>query len=354
MATLLSSLETQARRHLLEPAALASPGSITVTPQGTSGAATWTYKLVAINATGTTEAGAASSTATGNATLDGTNYNRLTWTAVANATGYWIYRTASGGSPATTGRIVVLGAVTTYDDQGAAGDSATAPTTNTSGLESPTWSSAELVDLFNKCKNDLWGAIIDLNQEHWLTVDTTLVSISANGTTMSGVPTDVFRVHLIEPADTTDAGTRASVLFVPRDYNSQEFIYARTLGAQDPSQPNVYYYAITSQGAPVGAPTIHIAPPPSSAFAAGSLRFVYVPIQTALTAASDNPIPGESDQAMIAYCVAFARAKEREDRSPDPNWLAIYATEKQAILTRLTPRQSQEPEVVSAFWEDLW
>src|SRR3990167_489147 len=117
MATLISSIETQARRHLLEPATLATPGSITVTPQWTSGATTWTYKLVAINATGTTEAGAASSTATGNATLDGTNYNRLTWTAVTGASGYWIYRTAAGGTPSTTGRIVVLGAVTTYDDQ---------------------------------------------------------------------------------------------------------------------------------------------------------------------------------------------------------------------------------------------
>ena len=87
MSTLLSAIETQVRRHLLEPATLATPGSITVTPQGTSGAATWTYVLVAINATGTTEAGAASSTTTGNATLNGTNYNRLTWTAVTNATG---------------------------------------------------------------------------------------------------------------------------------------------------------------------------------------------------------------------------------------------------------------------------
>src|SRR3990167_5032716 len=168
MATLFSAIETQVRRHLLEQAALATPGSITVTPQGTAGATTWTYKLVAINASGTTEAGAASSTTTGNATLDGTNYNRLTWTAVSNATGYWIYRTAVGTSPTTTGRIVVLGAVTTYDDQGAAGDSATAPTTNTTGLNSPFWSSAELIDIMNQGIKDLWRDIVDLKQEHYL------------------------------------------------------------------------------------------------------------------------------------------------------------------------------------------
>jgi hypothetical protein len=82
-----------------------------------------------------------------------------------------------------------------------------------------------------------------------------------------------------------------------------------------------------------------------------------IPIQADVTSSGNNPIPGESDQALIAYIVAFARAKEREDRSPDPNWIAVYANEKQSILTRLTPRQSQEPDVVEALWGEwgnLW
>jgi hypothetical protein len=82
-----------------------------------------------------------------------------------------------------------------------------------------------------------------------------------------------------------------------------------------------------------------------------SLRFVYVPILAAVAAAGSNPIPGESDNALIAWCIAYARAKEREDRSPDPNWLAVYSTEKTNLLVRLTPRQTQEPEVVEDFFE---
>jgi len=354
VATLLSALETQARRHLLEPAALATPGSITVTPLGTTGAATWTYKLVAINATGTTEAGAASSTTTGNATLDGTNYNRLTWTAVAGATGYWIYRTASGGTPASTGRIVVLGAVTTYDDQGATGDSATAPVSNSSGLTSPFWSSAELIDIVNQGIKDLWGAVIDLFQEHYLTIDTTNVSYTAEAESLSGIPTDVFRVFLIEPKDTTQLGTYRNIVFAPRDYNSPEFTAARSRTSANPVQDSIVYYALSGAGAPVGAPTVLIAPKLSVNLPAGTIRFAYNPIIADKISSDSNPIPGESNNALIAWMVAYARAKEREDRSPDPNWLAVYATEKGNILTRLTPRQTHEPDYVEPIFWDYW
>ena len=35
------------------------------------------------------------------------------------------------------------------------------------------WSSDELIDIANKGIKDLWGAIVDLGQEHFLTVDMT-------------------------------------------------------------------------------------------------------------------------------------------------------------------------------------
>lgn len=209
------------------------------------------------------------------------------------------------------------------------------------------WSSDELIDIMNKGIKDLWGAIIDLNQEHFLTVDVTNVSLAADGTSLTGVPTDVYRVHLIEPRDTTVGATGASVVFVPRDYNSHEFVGARALSSQDPSGGVKIYYTVTQAGAPVGAPTILVAPSISSAL---TIRLVYVPILAAVTSAGNNPIPGESDNALIAWTIAYARAKERDDRSPDPNWLAVYATEKAAILTRLTPRQTQEPDVVDDYF----
>lgn len=211
------------------------------------------------------------------------------------------------------------------------------------------WTSNELVDIINKGIKDLWGAIVDLNQEHFLTVDTTNVSLAVNGVTLTGVPADVFRVHLIEPGDTTVDTGGGSVLFRPKDYNSNEFINARAMTAQDPSNGLKVYYTLSAAGAPVAAPTVHVAPKLSTALSA--LRFVYVPVLAAVAAAGNNPIPGESDNALIAWCVAYARAKEREDRSPDPNWLAIYATEKQNLLVRLTPRQTQEPDVVDGFFD---
>jgi hypothetical protein len=216
------------------------------------------------------------------------------------------------------------------------------------------WSSAEIIDIANKAIKDLWRSILDLHQEHFLTNDITTISISASTGSLTGTPTDVFRVHLIEPKVTSSTGSYRGLIFVPRDYNSPDFIYARTLGDVDGTQDQVIFYCVTQAGAPVGAPTILIAPTLSGAIAAGNIRFVYVPILAAKTAADDNPIPGESDDAIIAWIIAHALAKDREDRSPDPNWLAKYATEKQNILVSLTPRQTQEPEFVEPIFGGLW
>lgn len=209
------------------------------------------------------------------------------------------------------------------------------------------WTSAELIDIINLGIKDLWGSVVDLNQEHFLTVDETSVSYAANDTDLTGVPTDVFRVHLIEPRDTTVSGSAPGVLFRPRDFNSHEFTNARAQAASDPSSGLVVFYALTQAGAPVAAPVVLCAPKISAAL---PLRFAYVPVLAAVAASGSNPIPGESDQALINWCVAYARAKEREDRSPDPAWLAAYATEKANILVRLTPRQTQEPDVVESLF----
>ena len=65
------------------------------------------------------------STATGNATLNSTNYNTIAWTAVTGAYEYEVWRTAAGGTPSTTGLITTVASnVTTYNDQGAAGNTA--------------------------------------------------------------------------------------------------------------------------------------------------------------------------------------------------------------------------------------
>ncbi len=207
------------------------------------------------------------------------------------------------------------------------------------------WSDAELLGHFKKGVNDLWGAIIDLNQEHYLTVDTTNVSLAANSDALTGVPADCFRVELIEPRVVTSSGATPDVMFWPRDYKSSAFRNARQLSAQDPLGGLDIFYTLTQAGSPVGAPTVLTAPQVSSAVL---LRFVYTPGPGSkdFTLNSVNPIPGESDNALMAWTIAYARVKDREDRSPDPNWLAIYSTEKQSLLVRMTPRQTQEPDVV--------
>lgn len=216
------------------------------------------------------------------------------------------------------------------------------------------WSDAELLEHLVEGVKDLWGAIVDLHQEHYATDDATNVSLAASSNSLTGVPTDVFRVLLIEPRVLTSGTTGAHIRFVPRDYNSPEFEQARAMSAQQPSDGLVIYYTIFGAGAPTGtAPTIKVAPQISSAL---TLRLVYIPTlaSSGYSASTENPIPGEADNALYAWCMAFARAKERDDRSPDPNWLAVYATEKQNIITRLTPRQEHEPEYVSGMFEEFY
>lgn len=344
MATTVASLEVQARRHLKELTALSAPAAPTITPQGTTGATAYSYKVVAQHRFGSTEASSAGSTATGNATLSSTNFNRITWTAVTGATAYLIYRTVGG---ATTGLIGVVGEVTQFDDTGLTGDATTAPTANTAG--GAFWSSAELVAIANKGMKDLWGAIIDLYEEHFLTIDATNVSQAADATTLTGVPTDVFRVYLIEPRDVASGVSGADVIYDgTKAYNDTAFANARRMAAQTLNTGLKIYYNVSGAGAPVGAPTIHVAPKISTTLL---LRFAYVPSIADKVAADDNPIPGESDQALINWVVAYAMAKGREDKSPDPNWLALYATEKTNVVVRCAPRQQQDEQFVEDLFE---
>lgn len=345
-ATALTEIIRQIRVNLLELPSLSTPSAPTVTPQGASGATSYSYKIEAINKDQTSVASSAGTTSTGNASLSSSNFNRVTWTAVTGAQTYRVYRTVGG---ATTGVIAVVGGgALQLDDTGLTGDSATAPTAATGGIF---WTDAELLDHIINGAKDLWAAFLDLYGDHYITVDTTNVSLAASATQLTGVPADCFRVNLIEPRDLSNASNGRNVMFVPRPYNHPAFMAGRTQAAFDPTTGGIVYYDVTGVGSPNGAPVILTAPQLSQAL---NLRFVYNPTLAALTISSNNPIAGESDKALVAYGVAFARAKEREDRSPDPGWIAVYATEKQAVLTRSTPRQDQEPQVVDGLFDDYW
>jgi hypothetical protein len=96
--------------------ALTTPAGLGVTPTGTTGSTTYSYRISAFNSVGETLACTAVTTATGNATLSATNYNALAWSAVTNATGYNIWgREATGLGETYLGTVY---GVVTYKDQG--------------------------------------------------------------------------------------------------------------------------------------------------------------------------------------------------------------------------------------------
>lgn len=96
--------------------ALTTPTGLAVTPTGTTGSTTYSYRVSAFNSVGETLACTSVSTSTGNATLSATNYNTLTWSAVSGATGYNIWgRYATGLGETYMGTVYGL---LTYLDKG--------------------------------------------------------------------------------------------------------------------------------------------------------------------------------------------------------------------------------------------
>ena len=209
------------------------------------------------------------------------------------------------------------------------------------------WSDAELLEHGNAAIKELWKGVIDLYKDHIVTIDETNVTAAANTRALAGVPTDLFKVRYIEPRVVGSSSPNLGLIFKPRDITHPDFVSARAARSVNP-RCSVIFYAVLNAGAPVGAPAIHIAPMVSSAV---NLAVGYVQVIADKLSSDANPIPGESDKAIEAYIIAQARAKEREDRSPDPEWISVYATEKRNILTALTPRSEQEPETVVGMFE---
>jgi hypothetical protein len=211
------------------------------------------------------------------------------------------------------------------------------------------WSDAELLDHALDAISDLWRMVIDLHQEHYLTIDETNVSLAANTGTITGIPSDCFRIVSIEARDLSSSSDAIGLEFLPRDWNHPEMVNARRSSAVSPRGQTIYY-TVTGKGPPVDTLSVRVAPRVTDAV---NLTLAYVPTHGIDELTDNNPIPGQSDLAIQAWVVAHARAKEREDGSPDPDMLAIYATEKEKIRTALTPRQEQELETVEGMFEGM-
>ena len=96
--------------------ALTTPTGLAVTPTGTTGSTSYSYRVSAVKAIGETLACVSVATTTGNATLSATNYNAITWSAVSGATGYNIWgRYATGLGETYMGTVYGL---LVYNDKG--------------------------------------------------------------------------------------------------------------------------------------------------------------------------------------------------------------------------------------------
>ena len=112
--------------------------TVTITQGGSAGAAAYAYTIVGTDAYGGTMS-ASATTATGNATLSGTNYNIVTISAWSSTSpnilpqgACSVYRTSGGASTGKIGTVNSCAAGGVLNDTGLAGDSGTAPS-NTSG-----------------------------------------------------------------------------------------------------------------------------------------------------------------------------------------------------------------------------
>ena len=213
------------------------------------------------------------------------------------------------------------------------------------------WSSSHMQNIArNGCK-DLWRSIVDLKQEHYLNINATDVFLPASTNRLSGLPSDIYKVYLIEPRDLTSTGAHSQIIFTPMDWNDDRFAGARAQSDIDPSSGGEIFFCVKDAGAPTGdGPNIETAP---QVTAQVNLAFSYYPTLPDLNENSFVHIPGE-DNALVAWTIAFARASERDDRSPDPSWMAVYSTEKQNILQGLGVRQVQAPQMVLGVFEAWW
>jgi parallel beta-helix repeat protein len=113
---------------------LPTPAQPKVATAGTAGTTNYGYRVTALDGTGETLPSTERTVATGNAVLNATNYNVITWSQVQGAVQYKVYRTTSGGTPASTGLIAtVTGANNVFFNDTGIAATTTVPGSNTTG-----------------------------------------------------------------------------------------------------------------------------------------------------------------------------------------------------------------------------
>ena len=111
-----------------------TPAAPVITPIGTTGSTSYSYKVAGVDGNANTSAAsAAGSTTTGNATLGGSNYNKVLVTTVIGQT-YNIYRTVGGATQGLISTFTATAVTFQLNDSGIAATGST-PSTNTTSAD---------------------------------------------------------------------------------------------------------------------------------------------------------------------------------------------------------------------------
>lgn len=214
------------------------------------------------------------------------------------------------------------------------------------------WSDVELLRYMNRGIRDAWRQITLTNQNYQFSLNTS-VTLAANADVLTNVPTDVSVIFNLESLDMV----AHPINFIGRtDYANAEFQNARRRSqageTHNPDQPGTIFFCLVGAGAPVGAPTVYVAPRVSAAL---TLALAYRPVIGAeLTATGLVPLPGELDQALVHWTAAYAIGRERSSAEPDAPRISLYQREVDVILAAITPRDEQEDQTVQAFFQEYW
>lgn len=113
---------------------LATPAAPTLSTNGTAGGTSYTYYIVARDQFGNKTLQSSTTTiATGNATLTSGNSITISWSILSGAYSYDVIRSASGGTPSSTGSIALNLNNVSFTDTGIAASAYTTPARNTTG-----------------------------------------------------------------------------------------------------------------------------------------------------------------------------------------------------------------------------
>jgi hypothetical protein len=113
--TLISQLMAGTAEQQLTDFSIPAPGSSAVANVGAAGSSTWAYVIKSVTAYGQGLPFSIATTATGNAGLGSANYNSISWSAVAGALSYNVYRTVSGNPTYDLGLIGNTTSLTLFD-----------------------------------------------------------------------------------------------------------------------------------------------------------------------------------------------------------------------------------------------